>query len=117
MTCSENTKCLKWSQMQAWFFHQKYVFELAPRRRARAGVGNAQSPKAVARSQPQVDHEDEQGTAKSKVGMIRIMKVNSPEWPYVLCGILASVVVGAWIPVYAVLFGEVLGSLSKVSNH
>ena len=45
--------------------------------------------------------------------MIRIMKVNSPEWPYVFCGILASVVVGAWIPVYAVLFGEVLGSLSK----
>ena len=102
--------------MQAWFYNQKYVFELAPRRRARAGVGNAQSPKAVARSQPQVDQEDEHGTAKSDVGMIRIMKVNSPEWPYVLCGITASVVVGAWIPVYAVLFGEVLGSLSKVSN-
>ena len=49
--------------------------------------------------------------------MIRIMKVNSPEWPYVLFGILASVVVGAWIPVYAVLFGEVLGSLSKVRSH
>ena len=79
-------------------------------------MGNAQSPKAVARSQPQVDQEDEHGTAKSDVGMIRIMKVNSPEWPYVLCGITASVVVGAWIPVYAVLFGEVLGSLSKVSN-
>ena len=103
--------------MQAWVNNHKCLFEFAPRRRARAGVGNAQASKAVARSQPQVDHEDEQGTAKSKVGMIRIMKVNSPEWPYVLCGILASVVVGAWIPVYAVLFGEVLGSLSKVSNH
>ena len=103
--------------MQTSLYSNKYVFELAPRRRARARGGNTLSPKAVARSQPQVDQEDEQGTAKSKVGMIRIMKVNSPEWPYVLCGILASVVVGAWIPVYAVLFGEVLGSLSKVSNH
>ena len=104
--------------MLAWFYTIINVFELAPRRRARARGGNAaQSPKDVARSQPQVDQEDEHGTSKSKVGMIRIMKVNSPEWPYVLCGILDSVVVGAWIPVYAVLFGEVLGSLSKVRNH
>ena len=44
------------------------------------------------------------------------MRVNSPEWPFVLVGVLASVVVGAWIPVYAVLFGEVLGSLSKAGQ-
>ena len=76
--------------------------------------GDEQSPKVVVRSHKQVDKEEEERTDKNDVGMVRIMKVNSPEWPYVLCGILASVVVGAWIPVYAVLFGEVLGSLSKV---
>ena len=91
------------------------VLELPPRRRARAREGDAQSAKVVVGSQRQVGQEGEgDGTdGGGDVGMIRIMKVNSPEWPYVFCGILASVVVGAWIPVYAVLFGEVLGSLSK----
>ena len=50
------------------------------------------------------------------VGVVRIMRANSPEWPLVLVGVLASAVVGAWIPVYAVLFGEVLGSLSKAGR-
>ena len=87
---------------------------MEPRRRTRAREGVAQSPKVVVRSTQRVDQEkDGEGTDEGDVGMIRIMKVNSPEWPHVLCGILASVVVGAWIPVYAVLFGEVLGSLSK----
>ena len=92
------------------------VLELPPRRRGRPRVGDGQSPKVVIRPQQQLEREDEHGepTGNGDVGMIRIMKVNSPEWPYVLCGILASIVVGAWIPVYAVLFGEVLGSLSKV---
>lgn len=48
-----------------------------------------------------------------KVSMIRILKANSKEWPYMLIGLLASVIMGASMPVYAILFGEVLGVLSE----
>ena len=44
---------------------------------------------------------------------MRIIKTNSPEWPYVVLGSLASIVMGGSMPVYAILFGEVLGVLSK----
>ena len=48
-----------------------------------------------------------------KVSILRIMKTNAREWPYILMGGLASIVMGASMPVYAILFGEVLGVLSK----
>ena len=37
--------------------------------------------------------------------------MNAPEWPYILVGLLGSVVMGGAMPVYAILFGEVLGVL------
>ena len=45
------------------------------------------------------------------VDFIRVMKMNMVEWPYMMLGILASIVMGAAMPVYAILFGEVLGVL------
>jgi hypothetical protein len=42
-----------------------------------------------------------------EVDTLRILKTNGPEWPYILLGALASVVMGASMPVYAILFGEV----------
>lgn len=42
-----------------------------------------------------------------KVDGLRILKTNSPEWFYILLGAVASVIMGASMPVYATLFGEV----------
>lgn len=56
------------------------------------------------------DYEDED---LPKVSTFRIIRTNSPEWPYIVMGGLASIVMGASMPVYAILFGEVLGILSK----
>ena len=41
--------------------------------------------------------------------MIEIIKANSPEWPYIVLGVLGSVIQGCCTPLYAVLFGDVLG--------
>jgi ATP-binding cassette subfamily B (MDR/TAP) protein 1 len=46
-----------------------------------------------------------------KVDSMRIMRMQMKDWPYVVIGILGSIVMGAAMPVYALLFGEVLGVL------
>ncbi len=49
-----------------------------------------------------------------KVSTLRIIKANAPEWFYIGLGGLASIIMGGSMPVYAFIFGEVLGVLSKV---
>ncbi|KAK7874401.1 hypothetical protein R5R35_001497 [Gryllus longicercus] len=42
----------------------------------------------------------------------RIMRMNRPEWPHVVAGCAAAAVVGAALPFFAILFGEVYRALS-----
>lgn len=49
---------------------------------------------------------------KKKVSTLGLMKMNSKEWPYIVTGTLASCIVGASFPAFAVLFGEMYGILS-----
>ncbi|XP_055625929.1 multidrug resistance protein homolog 49 [Toxorhynchites rutilus septentrionalis] len=46
------------------------------------------------------------------VSITRLLKLNSPEWPYILFGCGSAIVVGASFPAFAVLFGEMYGILS-----
>lgn len=46
------------------------------------------------------------------VKLLDIMKMNKPEWPIILMGVIASAIVGMSTPVYAILFAEVMGVLS-----
>ena len=52
--------------------------------------------------EPQAEDEE-----LPQVDGLRILKTNGPEWLYILLGALASVIMGASMPVYAILFGEV----------
>ena len=49
----------------------------------------------------------------AEVDTLRIYKMNAKEWPYIILGGLSSLVMGASMPVYAILFGEMLGLLSE----
>ncbi|KAF2354674.1 ABC transporter type 1 transmembrane domain [Trinorchestia longiramus] len=44
--------------------------------------------------------------------MRKILKANQPEWPLILLGVIGSMIMGSSTPIYAVLFGDVLGTLS-----
>jgi hypothetical protein len=46
------------------------------------------------------------------VSVTRILKKNMPEWPQILVGSLASIVVSSTVPIFVVLFGDIL----KVSS-
>ena len=60
------------------------------------------------------DAEEEEITEedKKKVSTFTLLKMNSKEWPYILTGTLGSCIVGASFPAFAVLFGEMYGTLS-----
>ncbi|KAA0184398.1 hypothetical protein HAZT_HAZT005366 [Hyalella azteca] len=44
--------------------------------------------------------------------MREILKANKTEWPQITLGVVGSVIMGSCTPLYAVLFGDVLGTLS-----
>jgi hypothetical protein len=57
-----------------------------------------------------IDYNEEE--PPPPVSVTRILKKNIPEWPQILIGSLASTVVSSTVPIFVVLFGDIL----KVSN-
>jgi hypothetical protein len=62
-------------------------------------------------------HEDERPTViedieepqPPPVSMMKILKKNMPEWPFILTGSIGSIVMGFAMPIFGVLFGDILG--------
>ncbi|CAI9715598.1 multidrug resistance 1-like [Octopus vulgaris] len=56
--------------------------------------------------------EDEASLEEEKnlpeVGTMSILKMNKPEWHYILIGVIASSILGAILPAYGLLLGEVI---------
>lgn len=46
------------------------------------------------------------------ISLMRIVKLNSPEWPHILTGCLTSIIMGCAFPLFAILFGNILEALS-----
>lgn len=61
-----------------------------------------------------VDPDTEE--AVPKVSPWGILKMNGPEWPLMVVGTLASAAMGSLMPVFAFLFGEMLGTLSQPAD-
>ncbi|XP_051171698.1 ATP-dependent translocase ABCB1 [Leptopilina boulardi] len=47
-----------------------------------------------------------------KVSIMKILELNQQEWPYILPACLTSIIVGCSMPLFAILFGDVIGILS-----
>lgn len=45
--------------------------------------------------------------------MLKLMKLNAPEWPYILFGCLSAIILGITFPAFAFIYGEMYG-VSKV---
>ncbi len=44
---------------------------------------------------------------------MRVLRMNSPEWHFILLGLIAAFVMGGSLPAYAVLLGDVIGILVR----
>ncbi|KAM9307778.1 ATP-dependent translocase ABCB1 [Gastrophryne carolinensis] len=43
------------------------------------------------------------------VSFLKIMKLNKPEWPYFVVGVICAIINGATQPVFAIIFSEIIG--------
>ena len=80
------------------------------------GIARGGSTRASRKSKKSVTQMDSETLPEFhedlvEVDSLRILRTNSPEWPYIVVGLLGSAVMGGAMPVYAILFGEVLGVL------
>ncbi|XP_037542359.1 bile salt export pump [Nematolebias whitei] len=57
---------------------------------------------------PEEDADETEETAP----VLRILKYNKPEWPYMLLGSLGAAVNGSVNPIYAILFSQILGTFA-----
>lgn len=53
--------------------------------------------------------EDAEEAPPPPVSMLNILKKNKPEWPFIVVGSLGSIVIGFAMPIFGVLFGDILG--------
>ena len=86
------------------------------------GIARAGSTRTSRRSKKSITRQDSEPNVNAAavpqleqllpaVDGMRVMKMNMPEWPYILLGLLGSIIMGGAMPAYAILFGEVLGVL------
>ncbi|XP_042282785.1 bile salt export pump isoform X2 [Thunnus maccoyii] len=54
--------------------------------------------------------EDDADGHAEPAPVVRILKYNQPEWPYMLLGSLGAAINGSVNPIYAVLFSQILGT-------
>ncbi|KRT86174.1 AAA protein, partial [Oryctes borbonicus] len=62
----------------------------------------------------QNDFEDEKDKKISPV--FEILKLNSPEWYFIFIGCIGAIISGASIPLYSIVFGDIVGVLSHTDN-
>jgi hypothetical protein len=53
--------------------------------------------------------EDAEEEEPPPISMFTILKKNMPEWPYILMGCVGAIVSGFAMPVFGVLFGDIIG--------
>ncbi|XP_056649122.1 ATP-dependent translocase ABCB1-like isoform X3 [Diorhabda sublineata] len=65
----------------------------------------------------EVEDKEINDSKKSKVSLIQIIKLNAPEWPYILVAGIAATVVGCGLPAFSVLYGSILGTLANSDSN
>ena len=61
--------------------------------------------------------EEALGQRTEPAPVLRVLRYNRPEWPYMLLGSLGAAVNGSVNPIYAILFSQILGVSSVYFNH
>ncbi|XP_042225494.1 ATP-dependent translocase ABCB1-like isoform X2 [Homarus americanus] len=63
-------------------------------------------------SSKSLDNKGEGEEESIDVPITKILQMNSSEWPFILLGVVCSALQGTSMPLFAILFGDVLGTLS-----
>jgi len=60
--------------------------------------------------------EDAEEEEPPPISMLTILKKNMPEWPYILMGSVGAIVTGFAMPIFGVLFGDIIGVMALEDN-
>ncbi|XP_075683762.1 ATP-dependent translocase ABCB1-like [Rhinoderma darwinii] len=55
------------------------------------------------------DDKDEEVEEVPPVSFLKIMRLNKPEWPYFVVGIICAIINGATQPAFAIIFSKIIG--------
>ena len=64
--------------------------------------------KQVSQKSKKADDKDKEVKQSKSRLILRLMKLNQPEWPYILVGCIFSVAFGSLTPLFGTLFGDVM---------
>ncbi|CAB3254427.1 unnamed protein product [Arctia plantaginis] len=79
-------------------------------------VGAARLPQVAheALALPEPDElDDEESTAENAVSTLSLLRMNAAEWPLLVGGAFASLLVGATMPTFALLFAKLYGKFAE----
>ena len=48
---------------------------------------------------------------------VSVLKMNAAEWPYIIIGVLASVIMGGMVPAFSLIYGELFQLMSVEDFH
>nr|CAG4650007.1 EOG090X02PU [Sida crystallina] len=105
----EEDKAVDWMPEEEEFALPEALSQSNPTAFGRTGSVRRSSRISASHSKKKLAKVDE----VPDVSLMEILKLNRTEWPYITLGVLGSVIVGLSTPAYAILFSEVLGTLSK----
>ncbi|XP_061185823.1 ATP-dependent translocase ABCB1-like [Saccostrea echinata] len=60
--------------------------------------------------------KDKKKEKEEEAGIGRVLKMNAPEWPFILLGSLGAIVNGGAQPAFAIIFSEIIGTFAISSN-
>lgn len=56
--------------------------------------------------------EDAEGDGSPQISVWKVMQWNKTEWPYITAGSVSSLLMGAAMPLFALVFGEIIGVMA-----
>lgn len=54
-------------------------------------------------------YKNQEEEEKYNLSFLEILKLNAPEWKYLVVGAIAACILGASFPLWAILFGDFFG--------
>ncbi|KAG9306772.1 hypothetical protein G9A89_005672 [Geosiphon pyriformis] len=71
---------------------------------------------STVKSNEEIIADDYEQKSKEKLLLIRVFKMNLPEWPIIIFGILGAAVNGAIMPLFSLVFSTILQIFSKTDD-
>uniref|UniRef100_A0A452GPE0 Bile salt export pump n=1 Tax=Gopherus agassizii TaxID=38772 RepID=A0A452GPE0_9SAUR len=106
---SQGDKALTETAVERTDFHTLLFHSASVRQRSRSQLSNVVPSHPLSVTGDQSDTEEEE---VEPAPVTRILKYNSPEWPYMLFGSVGAAMNGAVNPLYALLFSQILATFS-----